>query len=397
MTAILDDIIAKANVQPRDYQKRIVGQTDTNFNDVGVRSILIESPTGSGKTCMGLLSAKAQQVRHENFGVAWVAMRANLLSQAARENAKLGINVQDIEFVSMFCKEPPTVDKAGRPIKLLIVDEAQHDAANSMAHVHNVIKPEWTIGLTATPFRTDRLKLCFDKVIKDIGIHQLIELGFLSQYKLFTICEYTPQTVCETYLREPERWGKSVMFFLTTEEAALATRLLCEGGVRAKLVVGTQSVSEREQILQDFEDGKIDVLTNLFILTEGFDSPSLKTVFVRDSQRGPTIQMGGRVFRKHPGTEFKQIVQSKLTHWPMIRTAHPEEQLVWFPEEQEWRSYKLNPNINKVAMKSVLMSARSDVKLPEYFARHGSGKQRGRHMRGQNNGAPRSWEVMDHG
>ena len=51
------------------------------------------------------------------------------------------------------------------------------------------------------------------------------------------------------------------------------------------------------------------------VLTEGFDDPTLQTVWVRPSGRGPTIQMAGRVLRKC-GDMVKQIVQCRETRHP---------------------------------------------------------------------------------
>ena len=110
---------------------------------------------------MGLTIATALQ-RATGCRVGWVAMRRNLLTQCAAENVRRRFNV-DLSLISMFDKQPPAVD-------LLVIDEAQHDGAMSMASLHAAIRPTWTLGLSATPFRTDRVKLCFDHVIRDAGI-----------------------------------------------------------------------------------------------------------------------------------------------------------------------------------------------------------------------------------
>lgn len=373
MVMMLDQIIENAETdgcyEKREYQHRIVQQCDEQYNEIGVRSIMIESPTGSGKTAMGLLGAKLQQDRH-NIGIGWVAMRRNLLAQAHHDNDKLGIGVQDLTTISMFDNNPPTHDASGRKIELLIVDEAQHDAANSMSHIHNVIKPRWAKGLSATPYRTDRMKLCFDKVIKDIGIHQLIEQGYLSRYHLYTVPAWNPDSIATTYLREPERWGKSVMFWHKTEDAVRCVDLLRAGGAKAHLMLGAHKQSERDEALEKFETGEIDVIVNLMLLTEGFDSPSLRTVFVRDSGKGPTVQMAGRVFRKYPGVEFKNVVQSKLTRWPMVRTAIPAEQFVWLPEDHQWRSYKISKQIGRISSMATLIMARKTPEIPDIIKRN---------------------------
>ena len=260
--------------------------------------------------------------------------------------------------LSMFDKHPPT------DLDLLVVDEAQHDAAASMAHLHNVIRPRWILGLTATPFRTDRVKLCFDRVLRDCGIHQLIADGYLSRYDHCTIPEYAPRPVAEAYLREPARWGKSIAFFRTRAECFECEALLKAGGTAVETVTGD---SDRESQLTRFQAGETTVLVNCMVLTEGFDSPDLRTVFCRDSAKGPTVQMCGRVFRTHPAVPFKQIVQSRRTKWPFPKIAAPRHQWLWEPGDgtSGWESLTVNPLINRVTARTRLAIAKTDVRLPE--------------------------------
>jgi len=380
----LERLLPRTAVQPRPYQARIVRDAIAHLTgryvDSGgpgssgpaapaARSVLIESPTGSGKTVMGLLIAKLLQ---EEFGVrvGWAAMRRNLLTQTAAENASKRIEVEPLLTVSMFDKNPPP------GIELLVVDEAQHDAAASMAHLHNTLRPRWILGLTATPFRTDKMKLCFDRVLRDAGIHQLIADGFLSRYDHFSIPAHTPAGVAETYLRTPERWGKSIAFFRTRAECAELEARLKEGGASCETVTGD---SDREAQLARFQSGETTVLVNCMVLTEGFDSPDLQTVFCRDSAKGPTVQMCGRAFRIHPDLPVKQIVQSRETKWPFTRIAGARRQYLWEPgvgsgddaghgdgwEDRGWRSLTANPRINRVSARTRLAIAKTDVRLPD--------------------------------
>src|SRR6516164_3645321 len=132
---MLDALIARTTLQPRPYQKRIVVRAVDLFVKQELRSILIDSPTGSGKTIMALLVARAMQ---EQLGVriGWVAMRRYLLAQAREENARHRIGA-DMEYISMFDHNPPT------DLDLLVVDEAHHDAAQSMAVLHQKIQPRF--------------------------------------------------------------------------------------------------------------------------------------------------------------------------------------------------------------------------------------------------------------
>jgi superfamily II DNA or RNA helicase len=376
----LQELVATTGAQPRDYQERLITKTCGYYKD-GIKSVLINSPTGSGKTIIGLLAARHLQQQH-NIGIGWVAMRRNLLKQAAMANANMRIGCEGVRFISMFDHNPPTTDELGRPIKLLVVDECQHDSVSSMANLHNIIRPKWILGMTATPFRSDHVKLSFDKVIRDIGIQQLIAGGYLSQYHQFTLPRWDVEEVVNCYLREPERWGKSAIYFLTRDEANACCGHLQAAGVKAATIFGDQPMSEREEKLEQFERGDLQVLVNMVLLTEGWDSPSLKTVFVRDSQRGPTIQMAGRVFRKYKGIEFKQVVQSKMTHWPIQRTANPALACVWLPEEREWRSYAQSEAIEKVSMRVCITLAHIQTSMPAYIVKKTEKKLR--HRRRQN-------------
>ena len=191
---MLAELIASTAAEARPYQERVIQKTYDAFTKTGVKSCMIESPAGSGKTCMGMIVARLLQQEY-NLGVGWVAMRRNLLSQAERTNRDLRLGVDDPQFISMFDKHPPLQDNKGRPIGLLITDEAHHDCVSSMTQLYSLIKPRFTLGLSATPYRTDSVKLCFNKIIKDAGIHTLISQGYLSQYHQYTIPEYTVENV----------------------------------------------------------------------------------------------------------------------------------------------------------------------------------------------------------
>lgn len=384
-----DEFVSKFNVQPRDYQRRIVrtaldmftgkyvnrnGLTNTPY-----KSVMVESPTGSGKTVMGFLTASA--LSHEigldpkDLAVGWIAMRRNLLTQAERENIMKGFNLPNVHFVSMFNKLPEELVRQRNEGKkvLFVVDECHHDAASSMVHLHNLIRPDFVLGLSATPYRTDKTNLCFEKVIKDCGIHQLIAAGYLSPYDHYTIPNWAPETVVERFTAEPERWGKSVMFFKNLELCATAHRLLADAGYHSEVVTGD---SDAEQQIDDFQSGKVKILINCMKLTEGFDCPDIKTVWVRDSGKGVTTQMAGRVFRIHPDLPRKQVVQSKVTRWPCLKTAMSKVQYSW--ENGEWKSLTINPMIEEMTNRSRVAIAIAKIDMPSFITKK---QEKGRRRR----------------
>ena len=331
-------------IEPRDYQKRVVGRVIEMFSGPHVdrkaelpeaRSVIVESPTGSGKTVMGLLIAKWAQ---ETLGmrVVWTAMRRNLLAQAERENRDRGFGV-DLLAVSMFDRSPPKGD-------LLIVDEAQHDATQSMASLHAAVGARKVLGLSATPWRSDRLGLCFERCIRDAGIRQLVLDGYLSPFAHYTLSSYTPESVAAAWLREPERWGRSLIFFRTIAECQECAARLTAMGVACEVVTGS---SDREVQIERFEAGACRVILSVAVLAEGFDCPGLQTVFCRPSGRGPAVQMAGRVLRRAEGMPLKAIVQCGATKHPFTATATPAVQYV--EADGGWRSIGLNDRVERVS------------------------------------------------
>lgn len=358
---MIETVFSQADVEGRPYQIRIGDKALAMFqgqftNRAGqllreAHSVLIESPTGSGKTVMGLAIARWMQEKW-GFRVGWVAMRRNLLAQAEAENRLRRFGV-DLRLISMFDKNPPEAD-------LLVVDEAQHDAAQSMANLHSAIRPRKILGLSATPYRTDRVKLCFERVLRDADIHNLILDGYLSRYHHYTMPEYTPRSVAECYAEDPDRWGKSLIFFHRLSQCQECYDHLARRGIRGEVV---SADSDRERQLDDFAAGRVQVLFSMAILAEGFDCPSLRTVFCRPSGRSCTVQMGGRVFRKHPDHPFKQIVQCRSTRHPFPRTAAPAEQYIW--QEGSWRTLRVNEHLAAIGRAALRVIAVSQAELPE--------------------------------
>lgn len=366
------DSLLLPNVEARPYQREVVTEAFQRFmgafEDRNGRkmpahnSVLIESPTGSGKTCMGLLTAKALQQLDPDMHVMWTAMRRPLLQQAVAANERMA-GLQNFHAVSMFQHSPESVLDAKRAGKMVImvVDEAQHDAASSCAHLHNLIKPDFVLGLSATPYRADRQKLCFEAVVKNAGIHALIDAGYLSQYEHFSIPDWTIETVLSQYLADPVKWGKSIFYFLTLAECHQFAAGLRDAGVKCDVVTG---MSDSDAQIEAFERGDHNCLINCMKLTEGFDCPSLESVWVRDSSHGPTVQMCGRVLRKYPGLPVKKVIQSQQTDYPFQRTAMPVQS--WVFQSGEWRSLKVNKQIESISLRSMQAIASIDTVMPKF-------------------------------
>lgn len=338
--------------QSRPYQLRIWKKVMENWIR-GAKSQIIVSPTGSGKTPIGLKAAKdiIDQIetlrpgtKPEEVGVIWFAHRRELLEQAKRENDQL-IGCPNFHAVSIFDAEPER-HIAQYKVRVMIVDEGHHAACGSAVNCFLRVNPEFLIGLSATPMRTDKMELGFQIQVQDAGYHRLIQEGWLSKFDHYLFeGAFTPENMARVYLAEPERWGQSVAWFLTRDECEACERLLIAGGVRATTVTGD---SDREEQLAAFGRGEYDILLNIQVLTEGWDYPALKTAFVRDSNSaGPTTQMGGRVVRLCPEVGIKQIVQSHSTNYPFTRVAAANSRKVEM--NGGWRSIGKSDLVDRMA------------------------------------------------
>lgn len=299
--------------EERTYQQEAIAGCVAALLENGRESVLLESPVGSGKTYMALEAIHRFQSRlGRRLKVNWVAPRHRLLQQMQEANKSL--YKDDIRPVSLFDHRPPTAD-------FVVLDEAHHEATQSCVLLYEKMKPTWTMGLSATPLRTDRMKLSFQETIRTCSIGRLIREGFLSPFNSYLIPEYNVATVAEHYLADVKRWGKSLVFFSTIAECLEFRALLAVKGIPCEVVTGE---SDKNRQMDLFERGLVPVIANVSMLTEGFDQPDVQSVFARDGTRLPIIQMCGRGLRKAPGKTACNIVQSANSSYLFERVTTPK-------------------------------------------------------------------------
>lgn len=143
--------------------------------------------------------------------------------------------------------------------------------------------------------------------------------------------------IVETYKAKKEEYGQTILFAVNVVHAIQLTALFKKAGVKADFIVSsvkdavtgvTISREDNDRKLDDYRNGKLQVLINVNILTEGVDLPQTKTVFLAR----PTVssilmtQMVGRALRGTAagGTASAYIV-SFVDHWnEHIAWVNPE-------------------------------------------------------------------------
>ncbi len=308
--------------EPRLYQEEAIAECLDAFVARGRTSVMLESPVGSGKTYMALRVIRALRERlGRPVRVVWAAPRRLLLEQVAEANAAFG--GEDVHPVTIFEKYPPKAD-------LLVLDEAHHEATQSCVLLYERVGASLALGLSATPLRTDRMKLSFQETVATCSVDRLVREGHLSPFRFHLLPHYDPAIVAECYLSDPARWGKSIAFFPTIRDCGDFRERLAATGVRCEVVT---SESDKDRQLEAFASGAAPVVANVSMLTEGFDRPEVGTIFARDATRLPCIQMCGRGLRKAPGKAFCNIVQGSASPFLFERFAPAE------------RSYRLHGGV----------------------------------------------------
>ena len=95
-----------------------------------------------------------------------------MLKQLKEANENFGLGITP---VSMFAKSAHHFD-------IVVLDEAHHEATSSFIHLFQEMSPKFLLGLSATPIRTDRMKLAFKETVNICSIRSLILDGYLSPF-----------------------------------------------------------------------------------------------------------------------------------------------------------------------------------------------------------------------
>ncbi len=339
----------------RDYQQELYRGTVEAFKQ-GFRRPLVVAPCGAGKSYLF-----AEMIRKTRGCVLVLTHRQELKKQHLVLLEELGItNVR----VSMILTEANRLGQYPKPA-LIVTDEAHLSRSNSWMKVI-AYYDTYTVGLTATPVRLDNKPLgdIYDKLIVGVDTRWLIENQRLAPYEYYapTLVEadglrkvagdyvtgdleqlMTRRAiygdVVKTYLRLAPG-ERSIAYCVSVRHARETAEAFRAAGIRAEAISAGTPGRKRAEILEDFRAGRITVLCNVGIISEGVSINEVSCcMLLRPTESiALGIQQMMRCMRYMPGKTAK-IIDFVGNY---TRVGLPDEDREWSLKTQMVRKKQLN-------------------------------------------------------
>jgi ATP-dependent helicase IRC3 len=312
--------------------------------------MVVALPTGSGKTV--IFSELARMAKRP---VLVLAHRSELVQQAADKlgralgdpravaveqgdlRAAAGVRAVVASIRSLHTRRLERV-REGRDFGLVIYDECHHAAADDNKRVLEGLgcfDPDWggtLLGFTATPTRADGIGLdeVFEEIAYSRSLSEMVDDGFLARLRGFRVTTVADlqavrpagrdldvealstavdveerNALVARSIQELARDRRTIAFCVTISHATNLARSLNAIGVVAGVIHGNLRPEDRARVLAEFRGERLQVLTNVGVLTEGFDDPGVSCIAMARPTRseGLYAQCIGRGTRLHPGKE----------------------------------------------------------------------------------------------
>ncbi|WP_203338763.1 DUF3427 domain-containing protein [Nocardioides limicola] len=320
----------------------------------GKRRAIVISATGTGKTILSALDARALNPRRLLFVVhreqildKTIDEYRRVLGGPATEFGKLSGSVKQPERRHVFAtvqtlSQPGALEQfAPTEFDYMLIDEAHRAGAATHQRILNYFEPKFLLGMTATPERTDGFNVfeLFDyNVPYEIRLKHAIESDMLAPFHYYGVADVTyddgTTTTDETELAlliSPERvshvvsaldtYGQAgvaprgLIFCSRKDEAralsaALNARRLHGRQLRTVALTGEDSIPHREAVVRQLEAGELDYILTVDIFNEGVDIPTVnQIVMLRQTQSAIVfVQQLGRGLRKAEGKEYLVVI-----------------------------------------------------------------------------------------
>ncbi|MGG0663212.1 DEAD/DEAH box helicase [Viridibacillus arvi] len=334
-------------IKPNKMQNEALQQIKA-LRATGAKKGLIISATGTGKTYLSAFDVRNFQPKKMLF----IVHREQILKKAMSDyRTILGGNEVDYGILSGNFKEVKarylfatiqTISSErylqqfeSNEFDYILIDEVHRAGAKSYQTIFNYFEPEFLLGMTATPERTDNFNIyeLFDyNIAYEIRLQAALEEDMLCPFHYFGVTEYEKEGVIIDEVTELQKlvshervqhiikkinyYGfsgdkvRGLMFCSSKEEARQLSDTLNEQGLKTCALTGDHSQNEREEAIKKLTSGELEYILTVDIFNEGIDIPFLnQIVMLRQTQSSIIfIQQLGRGLRKHDSKDYVTII-----------------------------------------------------------------------------------------
>jgi DNA repair protein RadD len=352
----------------RDYQERGIADIRAAYA-AGAQSVLYVLPTGGGKTVVFSFIARAALERRKRTAI--LVHRDKLLKQASRALSACGVphgliapgHTPTRDLVQVASVQTLVHRLHRYDFDLLIPDEAHHATAGSWLKIAAAYPLAHTLGVTATPARTDGRGLAeiFEAMVLGPSIEDLIAAGHLCRPVVYGSKErlelarvairagdyargqladaMDTSTITGDAIAQYAKHCPGVpaiAFCVSVQHAADVAAQFSAAGHRAATIHGGMPLSQIDATIEDLAAGRIQILTSCDLISEGFDCPAVTAAILLRPTKSEAlyIQQIGRALRPAPGKQ-RAFILDHADNW--LTHGDPAATREWSLEGQKKR------------------------------------------------------------
>ena len=277
----------------RDYQQNIFEQATEAFRN-GAKGVLCCLPCRSGKSYI-----MARMIKGAKGNVLVLAHRHTLINQHKELLESLGVLTEKVRVESVFTEASRLGRYAPDDVSLIIIDEAHLSEAASYKKVCKYYECRRVL-FTATPARLDGKPLTLaDTIITGITADELIRLGAISEYDYYApdlnlstenigivAGEYNngqlTDLMCQSaiYGDVLKYYGllgenrQAIAYCTSIKHSIKTANMFNENGISAVSIDGSMNLRERNEKMDMFRRGDVQILCNCNLISEGVTLPN---------------------------------------------------------------------------------------------------------------------------
>lgn len=347
--AAAQENISTNDITPNKMQQEALKALEKLQQNNKHKALLI-SATGTGKTYLSAFAVKKANPKRLLF----LAHREQILKQACKTFAKI---IPDIQYgilsanhkdfhkpylfatINMLNKEENLTQFTPTHFDYIIIDETHRAGASSYLKILNYFQPQFLLGMTATPERTDGFDIyqLFDhNIAYEIRLNQAMQENLLCPFHYFGITDITVDNqeindnstfndlttdVRVTHIiNQSQYYGfsgerlRGLIFCSQIEEAQILSQKFNERGFNTIALSGKDSQETRTNAIHKLEQKErstgLDYIFTVDIMNEGIDIPAINQIIMLRPTKSAIIfvQQLGRGLRKYPQKDYVVIL-----------------------------------------------------------------------------------------